>query len=436
MAVPSSILRVSLVAAVVLLLLTFGTGGVAARLCVEQSSTVHVSSGTLVIEHIGGGLLASPGVSLQEEYNHYPMWPEWVVRGGGSYANTDFRAVMPLWIPLLLAILATTTSWMLARRWQIPPGYCVNCGYDLTGNVTGRCPECGTIVTRLKHVGRVRVATMTLASPWVVVPLQWISLVVSPASLVGMVYAFVAAGVQVATRNWLRLVAIVALSPVCLSAFVASCDYTRGTGCLRIQKLESQKIGSVDPALRCQRVRGGNRITDLSWQAQGVYNQVLAFLIGFLGPMRSSYGGPLPGEAEAVAVAREGEVVRVDELSRDCVILSGQTLRLHRGVGSRLLLWTPWQYLQSHPKELRSFQESPEGGSIRAAFHDGCLLLRIPNSHPCQAQPGGAAEVFVIDPASGFPVACYVDNSYGRPLPARYFVPHFPEHLAGFEPPP
>ena len=23
------------------------------------------------------------------------------------------------------------------------PGHCVSCGYDLTGDTTGRCPECG-----------------------------------------------------------------------------------------------------------------------------------------------------------------------------------------------------------------------------------------------------------------------------------------------------
>ena len=30
------------------------------------------------------------------------------------------------------------------RRRRIKPGHCTTCGYDLTGNTTGRCPECGT----------------------------------------------------------------------------------------------------------------------------------------------------------------------------------------------------------------------------------------------------------------------------------------------------
>lgn len=29
---------------------------------------------------------------------------------------------------------------------RINPGYCDACGYDLTGNLSGRCPECGTII--------------------------------------------------------------------------------------------------------------------------------------------------------------------------------------------------------------------------------------------------------------------------------------------------
>lgn len=32
------------------------------------------------------------------------------------------------------------------RRQPPPPGHCRNCGYDLTGNVSGICPECGRAI--------------------------------------------------------------------------------------------------------------------------------------------------------------------------------------------------------------------------------------------------------------------------------------------------
>ena len=36
---------------------------------------------------------------------------------------------------------ATVAFWPRRRP---KPGCCSSCGYDLTGNVSGRCPECGT----------------------------------------------------------------------------------------------------------------------------------------------------------------------------------------------------------------------------------------------------------------------------------------------------
>ena len=41
---------------------------------------------------------------------------------------------------LLAAILSTVLAWHLDRRPL--PGHCP-CGYDLRGNVSGVCPECG-----------------------------------------------------------------------------------------------------------------------------------------------------------------------------------------------------------------------------------------------------------------------------------------------------
>lgn len=51
---------------------------------------------------------------------------------------------IPLWLPLTITALLI---WRWYRRHRPRPGTCRNCGYDLTGNVSGRCPECGTWIS-------------------------------------------------------------------------------------------------------------------------------------------------------------------------------------------------------------------------------------------------------------------------------------------------
>jgi hypothetical protein len=54
---------------------------------------------------------------------------------------------VPLWTPFLLVAIPTAILWWRDRR-RFRQGHCQHCGYDLTGNVSGVCPECGTAVPK------------------------------------------------------------------------------------------------------------------------------------------------------------------------------------------------------------------------------------------------------------------------------------------------
>ncbi len=58
-----------------------------------------------------------------------------------------YVVVVPLWLPtVILAAYAALNVWRWRCR-RVRPGHCASCGYDLTGNISGRCPECGVTVT-------------------------------------------------------------------------------------------------------------------------------------------------------------------------------------------------------------------------------------------------------------------------------------------------
>ena len=56
----------------------------------------------------------------------------------------------PLWLPALLftAPAAARLPALARRRRRRLRGRCLGCGYDLTGNVSGTCPECGRRAAR------------------------------------------------------------------------------------------------------------------------------------------------------------------------------------------------------------------------------------------------------------------------------------------------
>lgn len=55
---------------------------------------------------------------------------------------TEQTALIPLWIAFVLFFVPSLLAWRRSRK--PPPSFCQKCGYNLTGNVSGVCPECGT----------------------------------------------------------------------------------------------------------------------------------------------------------------------------------------------------------------------------------------------------------------------------------------------------
>lgn len=71
-------------------------------------------------------------------YNHGFFAP-WV---DNSEYPTQLIVGVPAWIPVLVFGLPVALGYWHKRRSLRGDG-CRVCGYNLTGNVTGRCPECG-----------------------------------------------------------------------------------------------------------------------------------------------------------------------------------------------------------------------------------------------------------------------------------------------------
>ncbi len=65
---------------------------------------------------------------------------------------------LPLGVPLLLTAVATAILFRRDHCASPPAGHCRVCGYDLTGNESGFCSECGTKIEADQRIGSSRLS--------------------------------------------------------------------------------------------------------------------------------------------------------------------------------------------------------------------------------------------------------------------------------------
>ncbi len=81
------------------------------------------------------------------------VWRTYCVRGDvfSQSVTTAFFGLVAWGVVCLVLLPVALCALLWLRRRRFPPGHCQRCGYDLTGNVSGRCPECGAPVPERDH---------------------------------------------------------------------------------------------------------------------------------------------------------------------------------------------------------------------------------------------------------------------------------------------
>ena len=135
---------VGLILCVLILLTWIGTytGGVFVR--VYPNHFVVSSGGVRYLRYTIAPQRPGEITWMDERLNNMHLFPYVVwskqFRADGSQVGPDWWFDLPFWFLLLVAGIPTFLAW---RRDRAKPGHCRSCDYDLTGNVSGVCPECG-----------------------------------------------------------------------------------------------------------------------------------------------------------------------------------------------------------------------------------------------------------------------------------------------------
>ncbi len=88
------------------------------------------------------GVFRSAGVNAGWHFSRSQATAWWWPKFGS--VGKAWYGFIPCWCPLVVFAAPTVVLWCRAHK-CLENG-CQKCGYDLTGNVSGVCPECGTAV--------------------------------------------------------------------------------------------------------------------------------------------------------------------------------------------------------------------------------------------------------------------------------------------------
>lgn len=73
-------------------------------------------------------------------------WPDGTPSPAEVENTQALMASLPCWMAIAAALLVIMAIMNLRKKRR---GICAQCNYDLTGNVSGRCPACGTSLRRV-----------------------------------------------------------------------------------------------------------------------------------------------------------------------------------------------------------------------------------------------------------------------------------------------
>ena len=110
---------------------------------IREDAWLDITNGALILTWYSVPVMDGAMAVCYLERNPIPgfhAWPQLDDLGAGSWT-----VLCPLWIVLVL-IAGLGAGVIVCGRGAASVGSCQRCGYDLTGNVSGTCPECGKIL--------------------------------------------------------------------------------------------------------------------------------------------------------------------------------------------------------------------------------------------------------------------------------------------------